>query len=191
MAIINCAPNKLAVNLGVFMRVFFVLSVLFLCGCSASLDDYAESSPSLKLEQFFQGDLVAYGLVQDRRGNVLRRFKVDMNGQWDNNSGRLDEFFVYDDGEEQTRVWLLEKRANGAYSGTAADVDGVAIGRASGFALNWHYSLAVPIGANTWHFKLDDWMYLVDEKRMFNRTKMRKFGITVAELTLWIERLGD
>jgi hypothetical protein len=31
-------------------------------------------------------------------------------------------------------------------------------------------------------------MYQIDEYRVFNRTKMKKFGVTVAEITLFFDK---
>ena len=39
---------------------------------------------------------------------------------------------------------------------------------------------------STMALNLDDWMYLIDEDNMINRTKMYKFGIPVGEITLYI-----
>jgi hypothetical protein len=36
---------------------------------------------------------------------------------------------------------------------------------------------------------LDDWLYLVDERHLLNRTTLTKFGFRVGELTLVIEKL--
>jgi len=37
-------------------------------------------------------------------------------------------------------------------------------------------------------FVWDDWMYLLDEQRLLNKTEMRYFGFRVGEITLYIER---
>jgi len=37
---------------------------------------------------------------------------------------------------------------------------------------------------------LDDWLYLVEENHLINRTQLRKFGFRVAELTLVIEKVS-
>ncbi|WP_146447212.1 DUF3833 family protein, partial [Vibrio cyclitrophicus] len=36
---------------------------------------------------------------------------------------------------------------------------------------------------------LDDWMFLMDEKRLFNKTEMSKFGFKVGEVILYIEKI--
>jgi hypothetical protein len=63
-------------------------------------------------------------------------------------------------------------------------VIGTAQGIAQGNALRWNYVLAVPVDGTTWNVDIDDWMYLVDEKAMLDRTTMSKFGVRVGEVTL-------
>ena len=74
------------------------------------------------------------------------------------------------------------------YGGTASDVVNPARGSTSGFALNWRYTLSIPVDGKVWDISFDDWMYLLDEKRMINRAQMNKWGFKVGEVTLWIEK---
>ncbi len=174
------------------MRKFlFVCLLSFLASCSTHIDAYKDQSPAFTLETFFNGKLRAYGMVQDYSDQVTRRFSVEMIGTWQGNEGVLEEDFVYADGEKQRRVWYLTKLADGRYSGRADDVVGTAMGSVEGFALNWHYTLQVPIDGEIMEFQLDDWMYLVEDNHLLNRATMKKFGLPVAEITLYIERMDD
>ena len=58
-----------------------LVSVLFLAACSTSIEDYEGREPALKLEEFFNGKLVAYGTVQDYSDDVIQRFRVEMVGR--------------------------------------------------------------------------------------------------------------
>jgi len=171
-------------------KCLLLICCLVLNACSTPLDQYKSQTPTLALETFFNGQLRAYGMVQDYSNKVTRRFSVDMVGTWQDNKGILEEDFLYADGEQQRRVWHLTKLADGQYSGRAEDVVGTARGRVEGFAFNWGYTLQVPIDGEIMEFQLDDWMYLVEENHLLNRATMKKFGIPVAELTLYIERLN-
>ncbi|AEY02225.1 hypothetical protein GU3_12350 [Oceanimonas sp. GK1] len=177
------------------MKILLVALTLLLTplltSCSSQIADYQGTTPALALDEFFTGELVAFGMVQDRSGKVLRRFRVDMVANWEGNQGVLEEDFFYDDGEQQRRVWQLEKHADGRYTGTAADVVTPAEGRTEGYALNWRYTLAVPVDGKVWHIDFNDWMYLLDENRLINRADMTKWGFKVGEVTLWIERKGS
>lgn len=172
---------------GINITLLILLSIM-ISSCSTNINHYQGTSPEFKLEQFFNGELSAYGMVQDRNGKVLRRFNVKMTGEWQDNKGVLDEHFVYDDGEKQRRVWHLSKISDNQYQGTASDVTKDALGQTQGFALNWQYTLAIEVEDRTWNINFDDWMYLLDENRLINKAKMKKWGFTVGEVTLLIEK---
>jgi hypothetical protein len=160
--------------------------VLLLAGCASGPTpaDYARETPQLDLRNYFNGPLTAHGLFTDRSGKVVRRFSVEMTGSWNGNQGVLVEDFTYSDGKKERRVWRLTDHGNGRYSGRADDVVGEAIGQAAGNALNWRYTLALPVDGRIWEVQFDDWMYLMDERVMLNKAVMSKVGITLGDVTL-------
>ena len=166
------------------------LATLGLTGCaSPTPSDYATQAPKLDLKQYFSGKLLAHGIVTDRAGKVLQRFTVQLTGTWVGDTGTLDERFTYADGRQETRVWTLQRGADGHYTGTAADVLGTAQGQAAGNALNWRYTLLLPVDGRTWEVQFDDWMFLVDDQVMLNRAVMSKFGIRLGEVLLSFHKL--
>jgi hypothetical protein len=171
-------------------KVIFILLFFLFGGCgSASLDDYSNTTPELKLKQFFDGKLKAYGIVLDRSGKLLRRFDVDLIANWDGDKGEIKEWFSFDDGEKSTRIWRLNQVADNQYQGQADDVIGIATGNTKGSALFWQYDLDIVVDGETYRVTLDDWMFLLDEKRLFNKTEMTKFGFKVGEVILYIEKI--
>ncbi len=164
------------------------MASLLLAGCSATMEDYQGETPVLHLDKFFNGQLEAYGMVQDFRGRVVRRFRAEIQASWRGEEGVLDEQFFFDDGEQQSRCWRLSKSGN-HYRGTAGDVIGEAVGMTEGNALNWRYTLAVPVNGKIRHLQLNDWLYLLDDDHLINRATMSKFGIPVGEITLYIHRV--
>ncbi len=146
--------------------------------------DYAAEKPLLDLKTYFNGELVAHGIFTDRSGKVARRFVVQMTGTWQGNQGTLDERFTYSDGKTERRVWKLTDEGGGRWSGRAEDVVGVAQGQAAGNALNWRYTLSLPVDDKVYEVQFDDWMYLMDERVMLNKAVMSKFGIRLGEVTL-------
>ena len=154
-------------------------------GCASPKPaDYAAEKPLLDLKTYFNGELVAHGIFTDRSGKVARRFTVQMTGTWQGRNGTLDERFTYSDGKTERRVWRLQDEGNGRWTGRADDVVGVAEGQASGNALNWRYTLALPVDGTVYEVQCDDWMYLMDERVMLNKAVMSKFGIRLGEVTL-------
>lgn len=172
------------------MKIFVVLALVFsLFGCSSpSVDNYAGTKPEFNLRDFFDGKLTAHGTVQDRQGNLLRRFTATIDATWQGNTLTLDEDFIFDDGELQKRVWTVIDLGDGRYSGTAGDVIGTAQGVARGAVFHWQYDLAITVDDADWVITLDDWMYLIDENTVINKTEMLKWGFKVGDITLVIAK---
>lgn len=167
------------------LKLTFMPFLFFFVGCSSvAVDQYKDEKPTLSLEDYFNGDLDAYGIFQDRSGLVVKRFKVKMKASWENGVGTLDEDFSYSDGSKSKRVWTLRRTGPGKYTGTAADVIGTAEGKTAGNAFHWKYTLDLPVDNKNYHVKFDDWMYLMDDGVMLNKSKMSKFGIYLGEVTL-------
>lgn len=162
-----------------------LIGAIGLGGCAGTeVSRYAAATPPLVLEDYFNGTLDAWGMFQKRNGEVLRRFHVVIEASWDGPVGTLDERFTYADGQTQRRVWTLRAQGGGRYTGTAGDVVGEAEGQVAGNAFHWRYVLALPVDGTVYEVDFDDWMYLVDDRVMLNRSEMRKFGIRLGEVTL-------
>lgn len=156
-----------------------------LLGCAGpQVDDYVREQPRLELKDYFNGELQAWGMFQNRSGVVVKRFHVAMTGTWQGDVGVLDERFTYSDGSTERRVWTLKKQVDGSWRGTADDVVGEAIGHVAGNALNWRYQLRLKVDDSTYVVDFDDWMYLMDGRVMLNRAHMSKWGIDLGQVTL-------
>lgn len=170
-------------------RFFWLLPALLIAflvnACSTvNVQQYANEKPALDLQKYFSGTLEGWGMFQKRSGEVARRFHVTIVCQWQGDVGTLDESFDWSDGEKQKRIWTLRKVAPNKFIGTAADVVGEATGEVAGNALNWKYTMAVPVDGKTYEVQFDDWMYLVDDKVMLNQANMSKFGVKIGQVTL-------
>jgi hypothetical protein len=56
--------------------------------------------------------------------------------------------------------------------------------------LHWRYRLNLPVDDSTYEMSMDDWMYLMDEDTLINRTSMSKFGVEVGQVTIFFRRQG-
>jgi hypothetical protein len=167
-------------------------SCLTLTGCSGvNVDVYSDNTPVMNPRSFFDGALVAHGVVKNRSGEVIRRFSADIQGSWQDGVGTLDEDFVFDDGETDRRVWTLRPHPDGGYTGTAGDVVGEGRIRLAGNAMFLDYVLQVPWRDGTIDLRVDDRMYLVTPDVLINESIMSKFGVRVGEILLTIRRLED
>jgi hypothetical protein len=158
-------------------------------GCASQhIDAYQAEKPVLDLRSYFNGTLDAYGIFTDRSGQVVKRFTVVMQCSWIGDEGVLDEAFTYSDGSTQRRVWRVKKLSDGHYTGQADDVIGTALGTSRGNALNWRYTLALPVDDRVFEVQFDDWMYLMTPSVMLNKARMSKFGVYLGEVTLSFTR---
>ncbi|MDN3379897.1 MULTISPECIES: DUF3833 domain-containing protein [unclassified Pseudoalteromonas] len=176
------------------MKRFIAVSLLFACtllvSCAApDVQHYQDTGPEFNFKQFFNGKLKAYGVVQDFKGELTRKLVVEMNAYWEGNKGTIEEDFVYDDGETQRRVWHITLNDDNTLTGTASDVLGIAQGKSSGSVFHWTYSLVLEVDDSEIEVDFDDWMYLVTQSRLINRTAIDKFGVEVGEVTLVIEKV--
>ena len=170
-------------------KIWLILSLLLLSSCAMTdVNHYKDVKPVLDLEKYFIGTTDAWGMFQQRDGAVIKRFHVILEGKKINDQLILDEQFKYDDGTTQQRIWRLKKRADGSWIGLADDVKGEAIGQIAGNALNWRYTLLVPVDGSIYEMQMDDWMYLMDDDSMINRASMRKFGVEFGQVTLFFRR---
>ena len=171
------------------MRILLLLAGLALAACASPTPrDYAAQGPALDLRTYFNGKVDGWGMVQDRSGKVTRRMTVEITASWRGDVGTLDERFTNADGTQETRVWTLSKQGE-RYVGTAGDVVGVATGEAAGNALNWSYVLdAKREDGGRVKLDMDDWMWLVDERTLVNRTRFSKFGIRFGEVSFFFRK---
>ena len=171
-------------------RFLLILAMALSVGSCSSVDvaRYADQQPALSLEHFFSQPVKAWGMFQKRSGEVVKRFEVDIVSRREGNNLILDERFQYSDGTRQRRVWTLTPEGQGRWSGRADDVVGVAQGQIAGNTLHWRYRLNLPVDDSTYEMSMDDWMYLMDEDTLINRTTMSKFGVEVGQVTLFFRR---
>ena len=60
---------------------------------------------------------------------------------------------------------------------------------AYGNALNWQYEMKVPTeGGSSYQLKFDDWIWAMRDGAIINRAYLKKFGFTVAEVTLFMKK---
>lgn len=172
----------LAVLLGMLVMV---------SGCSVSVEgeDYTSVSPDFNITKFFDGEVKAWGIVQDRSGKVVQRFIVDIDGRMDGDTLILDETFDYGLGEGPTsRTWRITPNGNGSYTGEAGDIAGPATGTEYGNAFNFHYEMDLPVDDTTYRVTFDDWFWAFNENAMMNRSYIRKFGLVMAEVTIFMQK---
>ena len=169
------------------LTLFAVLMyTIALNGCmTMKPSDFKNEKPNFLLEKYFNGKTKAWGMFEDRFGNIKRQFTVDIEGIWNGKVLILNESFLFNDGERDFHQWKITKSPNGVYLGQAKDVIGTAKGIASGNSLNWSYTLDLKMeDKKTLRVKFDDWMFLQQGNVLLNRARMSKFGIEIGQVTI-------
>jgi hypothetical protein len=163
-----------------------VLPALVLSGCLSgpSPQDRAGVEPALSLEEFFDGRTYAIG-VFERGGALDRKLHVEIDGRWDGRDLVLDEWFLYDDGRADRRVWTMRQDGAGRFIGTADDVIGEADIQVYGDAAYFEYlvDLILEDGSDV-RVRFTDRMYRLSDDMVLNRASVSKFGLTVGEVAI-------
>ncbi|MGB1353654.1 MAG: DUF3833 domain-containing protein, partial [Glaciecola sp.] len=151
--------------------------------------DYEQQAPQFDLVEFFDGSVMAWGIVQNRSGEVVQRFIVDIEGSVQDDVLVLDETFEYIVGEGVTkRVWRLTQNPDGSFTGLAGDIAGEATGKPHGNAFNFVYEIDLEVDGTSYRVAFDDWFFAMDESTLMNRSYIKKFGIVMADVTIFMQR---
>lgn len=165
-----------------FLVVLMLAGALAACG-QADVSDFAKEKPVFDVARYFDGTVDGWGMVRLRGGKVVQRFKVRIDGRIDGDRLTLVEHFEYSDGRRERKIWQLDRQGD-RYSGAREDTVGEAHGEQAGFAFNLRYVLRVPVDGRSWDLQMDDWMFMIDERSVLNRTQMSKFGIRIGDVTV-------
>lgn len=171
--------------------IAMIVACMSLMGCGVSIDGelYKQHDPAFELETFFEGKVTAWGIVQNRSGDVVQRFIVDIDGSMVDDELILDETFNYQLGEGPSkRIWRLVKNQDGTYTGSAGDIAGPATGKSHGNAFNFTYEMDLEVAGSRYRVNFDDWFWALDDSTMMNRSYIKKFGIVMAEVTIFMQK---
>ena len=134
------------------------------------------------IRKVLEGNLVAEGMVYGISGRLSSTFTAQFLGNWVNNEGSFIENFQFSTGKNQIRKWNLIIDSNGKIIGTADDIIGKAVGQQYGSAVMLSYKLKLSEDLGGHVIKVIDWMHLLENDTIFNRSEFRKFGFKVGEL---------
>ncbi len=172
------------------MHKFLMLITMFVGGCSMSPEKYENFEPRMDFKEYFTGPVQAWGIVQDWKGDIVQRFDIDMEGVWQGNEGELREVFRFYDGTTMNRKWYVTKVNDNYYEGKADDVLNTATGHIHGNAIRFKYQMELPMDGKKYKVSLDDWMFRMNDGVLINRNYIKKFGIKVAEFTIFMKKVN-
>ncbi|MDC1311572.1 DUF3833 domain-containing protein [Burkholderiales bacterium] len=172
--------SRISTNLALVTLLFTLI------GCSSEVISKQDvnTMKTFDLVEFFSGDTLGSGFVQDRSGEITRTFEVVTVGVFNNDSGTLKETFTWNDGEVEERIWTLNQIQKNEWSGTAPDVIGTAKGKIKDDKLRWSYTLKLKVDGKNINLKFDDQMWMSHTGVMVNHAKFSKFGVHLGDVVV-------
>lgn len=150
--------------------------------------DFEGKGPEFDLREHLIGPILCEGVIYGPTGRVSSRFVADMDAHWDGNVGVMTEKFRYDSGNTQDREWRLTLGNDGSIKAEAPDVIGTGTGQQTGAGAHLKYKIQLPKESGGHVLDATDWMYLVENGTIMNRSQFRKYGFKVAELVATMRR---
>ncbi len=147
--------------------------------------------PLFELTSFLDGHTRAWGVFEDRFGRLRRRFTVEMHGRWHDQVFTLDERFVYDTGESETRTWVVTQLGAGRFRAKCADCIGSANGQSDADSVRMSYRFRLKLNGREMVVAFDDRLYRMGDTIAVNRATMSKWGIKLGELSLFFQRVEN
>lgn len=143
------------------------------------------SNQLFDITRFLHGRTTAWGIFEDRFGRIQRRFSVEMNGRWKGDVFYLDETFVYDTGDTESRIWQVTPLSDGRFSATCDDCIGTASGYCDTSSIRMGYKFRLKFDSRSVVVDFEDRIYRMSDDTAVNRATMRKWGIKLGELSLF------
>lgn len=144
-------------------------------------DDYV-NGPSFDIREVLNGPIACEGIIYGPTGRVASRFVANFEAEWNGNTGVMREHFQYDSGATQDREWRLSVDDNGKILADADDLVGTGTGQQNGSGVKLNYRIQLPEASGGHVLDVVDWMYMMENGTVMNRSQFRKFGLKVGEL---------
>ncbi|WP_240503689.1 MULTISPECIES: DUF3833 domain-containing protein [Pseudoalteromonas] len=171
------------------LAVFLFTALITGCGVNIDANRYQNIAPQFDPFMFFDGKVKAWGLVQNRSGEMVQRFTVKIDGTVKGDTLTLDEVFHYEVGQGVThRVWKISAKGKSQLQGSAQDILGIATGQLAGNAMRWQYEMDLPVDDTSYTVQFDDWIWAFEDNTIINRSYIKKFGIVMAEVTIFMQK---
>ncbi|SLN66636.1 hypothetical protein PSA7680_03528 [Pseudoruegeria aquimaris] len=169
------------------LTLFLVLALIaarsyFLSFRAQKSAQYIGTSPAFDIRTHLSGPIQSEGVIFGPTGRAVSRFVAEMEGSWEGSRGILTERFHYSSGDVQNRAWHLTMGNDGTFTAEADDIIGKAHGRMEGATVRMTYRIRLKEDAGGHVLDVTDWMYLMENGAIMNKSEMRKAGIKVAEL---------
>ncbi|MBV03915.1 MAG: hypothetical protein CML45_05935 [Rhodobacteraceae bacterium] len=164
------------------LSLFSFIKINFFSFKNQKIADFNNDIQIFDIRKILNGNMVAEGMIYGVSGQLSSTFTARFNGAWDGNLGSFTEEFNFSTGKEQLRKWNLSIDNDGNIVGTADDIIGKATGKQIGSAVKLNYKLRLSDDLGGHVISVVDWMHLLENGTVFNRSEFRKYGVRVGEL---------
>jgi hypothetical protein len=147
------------------------------------IEDFEGKGPVFTPEEFFDGELVGWGVMESPLGSLQKRYTVKAAGRWDRGTGVISftETWTFDDGHVDTLNWQIRPLGDGKYTGSEPLLDGEAEGDQAGFAYHWRYTRETPQpDGKTVKLNFDDWFWRIDDAVVIVKGTAGRLGLPFA-----------
>jgi hypothetical protein len=153
---------------------------------------YRKDAP-LDPRRFFEGELEGFGIIEDRDGKPINRFRITTHSSWAGDTGTLREDFTYADGGSEQRLWTLQLGADGTLKGVSADDKGALTATQSGDVLDLEYDLWREINGKPIRFTMQERRMIIAQNpdAILARIAMKKGKFPLARLTVALHRIAS
>jgi hypothetical protein len=162
------------------------LALLALSGCDNAkpVGAFAGTAPPFDPVTFWTGHTHSWGVVENRIGGPTETVATDCIGTPEGTDGvHMVQTLTEGDGTVTHRDWHMKRVSPNHFVATANDMDGQAAGESAGRVFHWRWFWARKPGSALQTVSMDQWMYLMPDGTMMNRTTISKFGFILAEVT--------
>ena len=145
--------------------------------------------PKLKFEVYFSGKVTAFGhMTLYYPKKRIKNIKAKFSGKFHRDKLNLNEEFI--DGNSKTnRAWTFQKISELNFIGHENNVLSPFNVRVENNILNMNYKFKTSYKNYDFSVNIEDSMYLINDKILLNKSKISKFGITIAETILLYTKL--
>jgi hypothetical protein len=141
---------------------------------------YLDNAPKYKVEEFLNGKIEGFAIVQDENGKITDAFTTSVIGEWEEKRGTVKYNFVFNGGKKDARTWLITSKDSESYTAIGHDFSKPAQGRQTGNASEIIYNLLYDYKGKKENVNFKDEIYMIDKNS----------AIVISSMTLNKKNIG-
>ncbi len=163
-----------------------LFTAVVLCTSCASMKPvaFSDGSPKLNPVEFFGGETHSTGVIENAKGLPTMRITTQTKGKVQDGVLYIEQDLFPEGQKKNHRSWKLKQIDENLVEATSNDMYGTARGLLYGNHFMWTYRMKLVNRKFIRHARMQQDMYLMpDGETLIIRSVIRKFGITVAQIT--------